>query len=106
MCCCSSQAEDEEDTQDGQEEKDDIRPGKLQLSFEELERQRVEGVRKKAEEGYKRRMQEERRAFAEARKSMVSITLVSHGQTVASHKLQRLPSYRLGDGRSNYDYPA
>lgn len=49
-----------------------MRPGKLKLSFEELEKQRVEGLRKKAEEEAKRRMEEERRAFAEARKSMVS----------------------------------
>uniref|UniRef100_H3DDL4 Nexilin n=1 Tax=Tetraodon nigroviridis TaxID=99883 RepID=H3DDL4_TETNG len=46
------------------------RPGKLRLSFEELERQRVEDERKKAEDEAKRRMVEERRAFAEARKSM------------------------------------
>lgn len=43
------------------------------MSFEELERQRVEEVRKKAEDEAKRRMVEERRAFAEARKSMVNI---------------------------------
>ncbi|KAF7668350.1 hypothetical protein LDENG_00020520 [Lucifuga dentata] len=63
--------EDEEDAQPAQEDKDDLRPGKLRLSFEELERQRVEGMRKKAEEEAKRRMEEERRAFAEARKSML-----------------------------------
>uniref|UniRef100_A0A3P9B2A2 Nexilin n=1 Tax=Maylandia zebra TaxID=106582 RepID=A0A3P9B2A2_9CICH len=61
--------EDEEST--GQEDKEEFRPGKLRLSFEELERQRVEEERKKAEEEAKRRMEEERRAFAEARKSMV-----------------------------------
>uniref|UniRef100_A0A3B4TC14 Nexilin n=1 Tax=Seriola dumerili TaxID=41447 RepID=A0A3B4TC14_SERDU len=53
-----------------QEDKEEFRPGKLRLSFEELERQRVEEERKKAEEEAKRRMEEERRAFAEARKSM------------------------------------
>ncbi|XP_031163236.1 nexilin isoform X2 [Sander lucioperca] len=63
--------EDVEDTQPAQEDKDEFRPGKLRLSFEELERQRVEEERKKAEEEYKRRMVEERRAFAEARKSML-----------------------------------
>ncbi|XP_029284734.1 nexilin isoform X2 [Cottoperca gobio] len=62
--------EDEEDAQAAQEDKE-YRPGKLRLSFEEVERQRVEEERKKAEEGYKRRMEEERRAFAEARKSML-----------------------------------
>lgn len=69
--------DDEEDTQPAQEDKEEFRPGKLRLSFEELERQRVEEERKKAEGEAKRRMEEERRAFAEARKSMVNI---------ASHK--------------------
>ncbi|XP_008326946.1 nexilin isoform X2 [Cynoglossus semilaevis] len=63
--------EEEDDTQTSQEDKEEVRPGKLRLSFEELERQRVEGVRKKAEEEAKRRMEEERRAFAKARKSML-----------------------------------
>ncbi|XP_037554009.1 nexilin isoform X2 [Nematolebias whitei] len=63
--------DDEESSQPDEEEKDEFRPGKLRLSFEELERQRVEGVRKKAEEEAKRRMEEERRAFAEARRSML-----------------------------------
>ncbi|XP_056132878.1 nexilin [Lampris incognitus] len=62
---------DEEENQDAQGEKEEFRPGKLRLSFEELERQRVEEERKKAEGEAKRRMVEERRAFAEARKSMV-----------------------------------
>ncbi|XP_044056170.1 nexilin isoform X2 [Siniperca chuatsi] len=63
--------EDEEDTQAALEDKEEFRPGKLRLSFEEVERQRVEEERKKAEEEAKRRMVEERRAFAEARKSML-----------------------------------
>ncbi|XP_010793301.1 nexilin isoform X1 [Notothenia coriiceps] len=63
--------EDGEDTQAAQDDKEEHRPGKLRLSFEEVERQRVEEERKKAEEEYKRRMEEERRAFAEARKSML-----------------------------------
>ena len=67
------QGEDGEDTQAAQDDKEEHRPGKLRLSFEEVERQRVEEERKKAEEEYKRRMEEERRAFAEARKSMVSM---------------------------------
>lgn len=66
------QGENEEDPQPAEEDAEEFRPGKLRLSFEELERQRVEEERKKAEEEYKRRMEEERRAFAEARKSMVS----------------------------------
>nr|XP_040039217.1 nexilin isoform X1 [Gasterosteus aculeatus aculeatus] len=63
--------ENEEDPQPAEEDAEEFRPGKLRLSFEELERQRVEEERKKAEEEYKRRMEEERRAFAEARKSML-----------------------------------
>lgn len=70
--CHFYQEEDEEGTQPAEEDKEEYRPGKLRLSFEELERQRVEEERKKAEEEAKKRMEEERRAFAEARKSMVS----------------------------------
>ncbi|XP_060058205.1 nexilin isoform X4 [Erinaceus europaeus] len=47
------------------------RPGKLKLSFEEMERQRREDEKKKAEEEARRRIEEEKRAFAEARRSMV-----------------------------------
>ncbi|XP_008051355.1 nexilin isoform X1 [Carlito syrichta] len=47
------------------------RPGKLRLSFEEMERQRREDEKRKAEEEARRRMEEEKRAFAEARRSMV-----------------------------------
>lgn len=68
-----SQAQDDEDTQDTKEEKEEFRPGKLRLSFEELERQRLEEEHKRVEEERKRRIEEERKAFAEARKSMVSL---------------------------------
>lgn len=68
-----SQALDDEDTQDTQGEKEEFRPGKLRLSFEELERQRLEEEQKRVEEERKRRIEEERKAFAEARKSMVSL---------------------------------
>ncbi|KAF4110122.1 hypothetical protein G5714_009374 [Onychostoma macrolepis] len=64
-------AQDDEDTQDTKEEKEEFRPGKLRLSFEELERQRLEEEQKRVEEERKRRIEEERKAFAEARKSMV-----------------------------------
>lgn len=75
MCLFQNhQAEGEEDALPTQEDKEEFRPGKLRLSFEELERQRVEEERKKAEDEAKRRMVEERRAFAEARKSMVGVT--------------------------------
>ncbi|XP_074688421.1 nexilin isoform X2 [Strix aluco] len=49
----------------------EFRPGKLRLSFEEIERQRREEEKKKAEEDARRRIEEEKRAFAEARKNMV-----------------------------------
>uniref|UniRef100_A0A3B5L6R6 Nexilin n=1 Tax=Xiphophorus couchianus TaxID=32473 RepID=A0A3B5L6R6_9TELE len=62
--------------EEDQEDKEEIRPGKLRLSFEEVERQRVEEERKRAEKETKRRMEEERRAFAEARKSMVNIVFI------------------------------
>ncbi|KAG1973526.1 nexilin [Pimephales promelas] len=62
---------DDENTEDTQGEKEEFRPGKLRLSFEELERQRLEEEHKRVEEERKRRIKEEREAFAEARKSMV-----------------------------------
>ncbi|XP_019357032.1 PREDICTED: nexilin isoform X2 [Gavialis gangeticus] len=49
----------------------EFRPGKLKLSFEELERQRREEEKRKAEEEARRRIEEEKRAFAEARRTMV-----------------------------------
>ncbi|NWS91773.1 NEXN protein, partial [Toxostoma redivivum] len=49
----------------------ELRPGKLRLSFEEIERQRREEEKRKAEEDARRRIEEEKRAFAEARKNMV-----------------------------------
>ncbi|XP_043103483.1 nexilin isoform X3 [Puntigrus tetrazona] len=64
-------AQDDEDNQDSKEEKEEFRPGKLRLSFEEVERQRLEEEHKRVEEERKRRIEEERKAFAEARKSMV-----------------------------------
>uniref|UniRef100_A0A8C3R3G7 Nexilin n=1 Tax=Cyanoderma ruficeps TaxID=181631 RepID=A0A8C3R3G7_9PASS len=49
----------------------EFRPGKLRLSFEEIERQRREEEKRKAEEDARRRIEEEKRAFAEARKNMM-----------------------------------
>ncbi|XP_030310786.1 nexilin isoform X4 [Calypte anna] len=48
----------------------EFRPGKLRLSFEEIERQRREEEKRKAEEEARRRIEEEKRAFAEARRNM------------------------------------
>lgn len=50
---------------------DGTKPGKLAISFEDLERQRQEEEQKKKEEEAKRRLEEEKKLFAEARKNMV-----------------------------------
>lgn len=47
------------------------KPGKICVSFEDVERQRREEEQKKAEEEARRRLEEEKKLFAEARKSMV-----------------------------------
>ncbi|XP_044882327.1 nexilin isoform X4 [Mauremys mutica] len=64
-------ANEEEDDKENENSIKEFRPGKLKLSFEELERQRREEEKRKAEEEARRRIEEEKRAFAEARKSMV-----------------------------------
>uniref|UniRef100_A0A8C0GHA1 Nexilin n=1 Tax=Chelonoidis abingdonii TaxID=106734 RepID=A0A8C0GHA1_CHEAB len=48
-----------------------LSPGKLKLTFEELERQRQENQRRQAEEEARQRLEEEKRAFEEARQQMV-----------------------------------
>ncbi|XP_008137676.3 nexilin isoform X5 [Eptesicus fuscus] len=62
---------EEEENQDTENIFKGYRPGKLKLSFEELERQRREEEKRKAEEEARRRREEEKKAFAEARRSMV-----------------------------------
>ncbi|KAG9482982.1 hypothetical protein GDO78_009104 [Eleutherodactylus coqui] len=64
--------DDDEDDKSLNMHKEEFRPGKLKLSFEELEKQRKEEERIRAEEEARRRIEEEKRAFAEARKSMAS----------------------------------
>lgn len=49
-------------------------PGKLKLTFEEMERERQEQRKKQAEEEAKRRLIEEKKAFQEAKEGMVSKT--------------------------------
>lgn len=61
----------EEENQDTEKIFKEYRPGKLKLSFEEIERQRREEEKRKAEEEARRRIEEEKKAFAEARRSMV-----------------------------------
>ncbi|KAL6087702.1 hypothetical protein STEG23_021263 [Scotinomys teguina] len=62
---------EEDENQDTEKGFKECRPGKLKLSFEEIERQRREDEKRKAEEEARRRIEEERAAFAEARRSMV-----------------------------------
>ncbi|NXA31464.1 NEXN protein, partial [Eudromia elegans] len=61
----------EGDDEDSENPAKEFRPGKLKLSFEEMERQRREEEKRKVEEEARRRIEEEKRAFAEARKNMV-----------------------------------
>ncbi|XP_014442351.1 nexilin isoform X2 [Tupaia chinensis] len=62
---------EDEENQDTKNIFKGYRPGKLKLSFEEIERQRREDEKRKAEEEARRRIEEEKKAFAEARRSMV-----------------------------------
>ncbi|XP_066479517.1 nexilin isoform X2 [Tiliqua scincoides] len=63
---------DDDDDSETENSVKEFRPGKLILSFEELERQRQEEEKRRTEEEARRRIEEEKRAFAEARKSMTS----------------------------------
>lgn len=51
-----------------------VAPGKLKLTFEEMERERQEQRKKQAEEEAKRRLIEEKKAFQEAKEGMVNKT--------------------------------
>uniref|UniRef100_A0A8C0GJF5 Nexilin n=1 Tax=Chelonoidis abingdonii TaxID=106734 RepID=A0A8C0GJF5_CHEAB len=61
----------QEDEDEGSETNEPLSPGKLKLTFEELERQRQENQRRQAEEEARQRLEEEKRAFEEARQQMV-----------------------------------
>ncbi|XP_007423879.1 nexilin isoform X2 [Python bivittatus] len=61
--------EEDEDKEDEHSVKE-FRPGKLRMTFEEIERQRQEEEKRRTEEEARRRIEEEKKAFAEARKSM------------------------------------
>lgn len=52
--------------------KESLSPGKLKLTFEELERQRQQNRKKQAEEEARQRLEDEKRAFEEARRQMVN----------------------------------
>ncbi|XP_051803570.1 nexilin isoform X1 [Acanthochromis polyacanthus] len=60
----------EQDEEEKPSEKMQVTPGKLKLTFEELEKERQEQRKKLAEEEAKRRLLEEKKAFEEARLGM------------------------------------
>lgn len=67
-------------------------PGKLKLTFEEMEKERQEQRKKQAEEEAKRRLQEEKKAFEEARLGMV-IQTSTHELNIRAnngHKVLRM----------------
>ncbi|XP_063795088.1 nexilin isoform X5 [Pseudophryne corroboree] len=66
----ASNEEDEDDAHALDAAKENNQPGKLKLSFEELEKQRRESEHRRAEEEARKRLEEERKQFAEARKNM------------------------------------
>ncbi|XP_075143149.1 nexilin isoform X10 [Leptodactylus fuscus] len=66
----ASNNEDDDDEERLELQKEHLTPGKLKLSFEELEKQRREAEHRRAEEEARKRLEEERKQFAEARKNM------------------------------------
>lgn len=64
-------------------------PGKLKMTFEEIERERQEQRKKQAEEEAKLRLLQEKKAFEEARLGMVTKTS-THRQTSAQNSFQSL----------------
>lgn len=61
------------------------KPGKICVSFEDVERQRREEEQKRAEEEARRRLEEETKLFAEARKTIVRLIhpkITQHGRFV------------------------
>lgn len=58
------------------ESQEPLSPGKLKVTFEELERQRQENQRRQAEVEAKQRLEEEKRAFEEARQRMVNLCFI------------------------------
>ncbi|XP_048394562.1 nexilin isoform X6 [Stegostoma tigrinum] len=82
-----SLAEDEEDLPSlNMAQKDPVRPGRLKLSFEELERQRQEEEQRRAEEDARKRLEEERKQFAEARRNMSPDQDSNQKDHASSHK--------------------
>ncbi|XP_062963057.1 nexilin isoform X7 [Cynocephalus volans] len=63
---------EQDDEMESKAKRESLSPGKLKLTFEELERQRQENRKKQAEEEARQRLEEEKRAFEEARRQMVT----------------------------------
>lgn len=61
-----------QDEEEKTSEKVQVTPGKLKLTFEEMEKERQEQRKKQAEDEAKRRLLEEKKAFEEARQGMVN----------------------------------
>ncbi|XP_018114784.1 nexilin F-actin binding protein S homeolog isoform X1 [Xenopus laevis] len=62
--------QDDEEESLAETTKENFQPGKLKLSFEELEKQRRDAEHRRAEEDARKRLEEEKKQFAEARKNM------------------------------------
>ncbi|XP_075413645.1 nexilin isoform X4 [Tenrec ecaudatus] len=60
-----------DDEMESEAKRESFSPGKLKLTFEELERRRQENQKRQAEEEARQRLEEERRTFEEARRQMV-----------------------------------
>lgn len=60
------------DEEEKSSERVSVTPGKLKLTFEELEKERQEQRRKQAGEEAKQRLLEEKKAFQEAKQGMVN----------------------------------
>lgn len=67
----------QDDEIESEAKKESLSPGKLKLTFEELERQRQENRKKQAEEEARKRLEEEKRAFEEARRQMVNLHILT-----------------------------
>ncbi|XP_069795417.1 nexilin isoform X3 [Narcine bancroftii] len=81
--------------------KEPVRPGKLKLSFEELEKQRREEEHRKVEEEARKRLEEERRQFAEARRSMSPDQDSTQKELASSDKEDYGPNELLDDEPTN-----
>lgn len=66
-------SQDDEENQGKEQER--VTPGKLLLTFEEQEKERQEQQKKQAEKEARRRLQEERKAFEEAKLGMVHMQI-------------------------------